>query len=111
MSYFTPSGSAGVPQSISISGATNPTTVNVPMLLAATEYSYILPTGTKQFLMKLQGPSPFQVSYVLGESSTNFLTVPWGCFYAESDLALNAPVTIYFQSSAASQTAEIRIWT
>lgn len=111
MSYFTPAGSGGAPQNVTVNGATTPLVVNVSILLAATEYSYVLPTDCKQFLIKLRNSGRLQVSYSAGQSGITYLTVPSQCFYAESDLALTAPTTIYFQSNLASQIAELQIWT
>lgn len=112
MSTFTPSGSAGLTQSVSLEGATNPQIVRVAMTSSGTEYSYTLPVDCKQFQLKLEnGSVPLQVAYVSGESSTNYYTVPRYCFYAESSLNLTNTVTLYFQASLPSQTAELVIWT
>jgi hypothetical protein len=108
MSTFT---SAGGQQSLTISGATTPTTVNVSMPLAATEYSYTLPAGCKQFIVKLRQLSSLKVAYVSGQSGTTYLEVPRGCFYAESGLTLSTGVTLYFQSPAAGQVLEVQVWT
>lgn len=110
MSAFTPAGSGGLIPTVSVSGATTPTVAELDLTLAATEYSYTVPTNAKQFLLKLRSPAVLQVSYVSGQSGTTYITVPRGCFYAESDLNLSGPVTIYMQSPSAAQVAEITLW-
>ena len=86
-----------------------PTTQNSSMSSAATEVSYLFPEGTKKFRIKLRALNALlQVSFVSGESGTNYLTVPYGDF-----LEMKAKVggsTIYFQSPSGSQTAEIQTW-
>lgn len=111
MSAFTPAGSGGAPSTTTIVGATNPTIAHVTMPVSGTEYSYTVPTGAKQFLVKLQSLAVLQLAYVSGQSGTTYITVPRGCFYAESDLTLTAPVTLYFQANTATQVLEVVFWT
>lgn len=112
MSAFTPAGSGGLPPpSVSIAAATTPTIANVSILLAATEYSYVLPTGTTQFLIRLRGySSRMQLAYTALGSGTLYVTIDRGAFLAVGDLNLATPVTLYFQADAASQIAEIQSW-
>lgn len=110
MSAFTPSGSGGVPITTTSAGATSPVVAQVAMASAATEYSYVLPAGCRQFQLKLQSGATLQVAYVAGQSGTNYLTVPRYCFYAESDLLLTGTLTVYFQSPTGSQVLEILTW-
>lgn len=113
MSLLTPAGSAGVPLNIpSITGATTPTVVNVPMASAGTEYSYTFPTGTKQYLIKARVRDVLQFSYVSGNSGTTYVTIQPGVWYGESDITLPAGRTIYIQSATqGSQTLEVLLWT
>lgn len=112
MSTFTPSGSAGLSPTITIPGSTAPTVSLVLMVLAATEYSIPIPIGTRQFQVKLRDPlSLLQCAYVPGDSGTTFLTVPRGCFYAESELLTTSSLILYFQSPSAGQTLEVLLWT
>lgn len=107
MAAFTPSGSAGTVTTIVIAGATVPGIANVSMPSAATEYSFSLPTDTKRFMIKLRGSASFQLAYET--AAAEWLTVPAGNWYSEGDVALTG-VTLYFQSAAASQVAEIVYW-
>lgn len=111
MSAFTPAGSGGIPQSVSVSGATTPLIAHVSMPSAATEYSYTLPTGTKQFLLLPLDLTTFQVAFVSGQSATNYIPLGRGVHYGESSLSLSSSKTIYFQSPDAAMTAVILYWT
>lgn len=112
MSQFTPTGgSGGLPLVTTASGATNPLLDNVVMTTAGFEYSYVLPTGCRQYIIKLRDTARLQLSYVVGQSGTNYITVPRGCFLSEDDLLTTSTITIYFQSDVAAQVAEIISWT
>lgn len=111
MSTFTPAGSGGAVQTVSIEAATNPAIQAVALTLASTEYSVVIPVDAKQYLLRLKSNSTLQVAYSAGQSGTTFITVPRNCFYAESDLNLTSAVTVYFQSPDASQTVEVLYWT
>jgi hypothetical protein len=80
------------------------------MPTASTEYSITLPTGCRQFQIKLRSSAALQLSYILGQSGSTYITVPRHCFYAESDLKLDGTVTIYVQSTVASQELEVLAW-
>jgi hypothetical protein len=110
MSAFTPAGSGGVTTTIQITGATNPQVANVSMPMAGTEYSFTLPTNTKQYAIKLRGSGRIQIAYVAGQSSTLYYTIPRYCYASESDLSLSASLDLFFQSDLAAQVAEIWYW-
>lgn len=86
-----------------------PTTANVSMTSAATEYSYTFPAGTKKFTIKLRALNALlQIAFTEGASGTTYFTVGYG-----DKLTMEAKVggaTIYFQSPTASQTAEVQTW-
>jgi len=86
--------------------ATTPTVYNVAMASADTEYSQALPSGTKKFLIKLRTDAVMKVKFASGG---NYITVPSGGSYNEDNLDLTG-VTLYFESSVASNTAEIIAW-
>ncbi len=93
--------------------ASTPTIYNVSAPVAGTEYSQVIPAGTKRFTAKLRtggGGANLQFSYVLGTSGTTFIKVPFGSFYEEQGLNTTSPITFYFQSDKASQTLEMIVW-
>lgn len=89
--------------------ATEPAIYNVSVPLANTEVSQALSPSTKQFLIKVRGNATLKVAYTLGESGTNYITIPKGSVLVETGLDFTG--TIYFQCDQASQTVEIREWT
>ncbi|MEK6882014.1 MAG: hypothetical protein AABY22_20515, partial [Nanoarchaeota archaeon] len=77
---------------------------------ANTEYSYAILAGTSKILIKLRGTgATFQLSYILGESNTTFITIPANSSKEIIDIK-GTGITLYFQSSLASQTMEIEVW-
>lgn len=91
--------------------STTPTIYNVTITLANTEYSQALPANTKKFAIKLRSnTADLKYAFVATQSGTNYRTIPAGSEKSEDNLIL-AAVTLYFQSSTASQTAEIESWT
>lgn len=93
------------------SNATTPTTFNVSAAVAGTEYSQVIPAGTKRFMAKIRsGDAKTQFAYVSGQSGTIYTTIRAGCFYEEINLNLTAPITFYFQTNQAAQTLEMLVW-
>lgn len=110
MSQFTPSGSGGLVNSVTVVAAGTPTVVNVGIPLANTEVSYMLPPDTKRFYIQIRdSKTDLKLAYSVGTSGTSYVTVHRGTWYGEEDLDLSS-VTLYFQTTAASQTAEIVSW-
>lgn len=107
MSVFT---SSGGQQNVNIQGSANPLIANIDIPTAGTEYSYTLPLGTKQFLIRSRNGSKIQLSYNAGESSTLYITVPKWCFYSESELLLTTSTDIFFQSNQNSEIVELLFW-
>lgn len=114
MGVFSPSGSSGfgsggssVTNSISA-----PVITHVSCLLANTEYSYALPTGTKFFRMKIRDslPATLHLAFVATQSGTTNITQFPGFTYESPSLPLDSSLTVYFQCTKASQTVEIESW-
>jgi hypothetical protein len=112
MSAFTPTGGGGgLPLVTTAAGATNPAVSNVSMTLANTEYTVVIPSGVRQYMLLLRdSPAKLQVSYAAGMSGTTYITVPRYCYYAESDLLLAAPVNLYIRSPSPGQVLEVLTW-
>ena len=106
-----PDGSINVDAAIHTAGATNPFILNIPILLASTEYSATLPQDTKEFLLRMRDSSKFKLAYVSGDTAINYITINCGVVYSKGDLSLVAPLTMYFNSSRPSEVVEIIYWT
>lgn len=82
------------------------TIANVSMPTAGTEYSYVIPDNTKKLLFRVREPAECNISYIMGNTGTVYLTLKPGTVYYKENLDLTN-VTIYFKSSVDSQIAEI----
>lgn len=87
-----------------------PTIYNVAMTTGSTEYSQALPARVKRFVFQLRGSNDCLLCYTVGLSGTTYLTVKSGSSYSEDTLNPYGTITLYFQSAAASQVAEIVAW-
>jgi len=93
---------------VSSGGSATPTIYNVTATLAGTEYSQALTASTKQITVRVRGSATLKVAFDLGDTATNYITIPSGCTYNDSNL--NFSGTIYFASSKAAQIVEILEW-
>ena len=89
--------------------ATTPTIYNLSMPNSGTEYSQALTKGTKKFLVKMRNKSEFRMAFVENGTTAEWITVPWGCVYLVENLDLT-DATIYLQTAANGETAEILEW-
>lgn len=95
------------PKSVTAQAAT---IYNLSMPSAATEYSQALSNATKKIMIRMRVKAEAKIAFVSGQSGTLYITIKPGCVFYEENLNLEG-VTIYLQSSAALQTAEILEWT
>lgn len=85
--------------------STTPTIYNVSAVTAGTEYSQVLPSNTKSFVLKSRGNAKVQLSYTSGQSGTSFLTIPAGAVYTDENFYTS--LTVYFQANKNGETIEI----
>lgn len=89
--------------------AGKPTIANVSMTTANTEYSYAVPAGVSKMLVKLRDATvALKLSYVEGASGTTYVTVPAGSTKTIDEL--KGGMTIYIQTTEASQVLEVETW-
>ena len=82
--------------------------LNLPLVLADTEYSFSLPNGARHLKMKLRdGKGPLRVYDASGDS--DFYTVSRGAVYEVGDIQPDS-VTFYVQSSQAASILELIYW-
>jgi hypothetical protein len=105
------SGPGGIFPGISISGGNTPSIQNVVATTAGTEYTLVLPTGTRRFTIRSRTFGTLKIGLNSGDTATNFISVSLGSVYAESDLLTLANITLYVASSKSSDTIEAIIWT
>lgn len=92
-----------------VEAGTEPLVYNVSVPLANTEVSQTLSSAVKRFTIRVRGNSRLKLAFALGESSTNYITIPPGCTYTEDGLGFSG--VLYFQTVKASQVVEILEWT
>lgn len=111
MSAFTPAGSGGLSGGSGgnpVQPATNPLIVEIPLAVAGTEYPYLLPVGTKQFVLSARQDN---VTLHVGYATTStYLTVRRGCFYSESEKTLTG-ITLHITSDKPTTVVELLVWT
>lgn len=87
-----------------------PTIVNLTLTSADTEYSQLIPTGTKKFSVQCRTDKGLKFSYIEGESGTVFHSIPEGATYTEFGVNTGPGVKIYLQSETANVVVEIIFW-
>lgn len=87
------------------SGNTNTVVNNVVIVDANTEQSFALPSNCKSFLIRVRELVDLKLSYAIGESGTEFLTLRAGTVY--SDLNFYSNQSLFFQCATAGVTIEI----
>lgn len=84
------------------------TVKNLVLTTADTEYSYLLPTNTKYYILQCRGNAAVQFADS-GNTGTEFWTIFPGQQMDCPSLA-SASLTLYFRSPKANQTVEIVSW-
>lgn len=89
-----------------VEAATVANVYNISVLLANTEVSQALATGTKKITIKVRGNSTLKLSF---SSGGPYITIPQGATWSNDGLNFNG--TLYFQTTKPSQIVEIEEWT
>lgn len=89
--------------------AGDPLITNFSIPLANTEYKFDFQLNTKKFIIRSRNPAKIQFAFLLGESSTNYFTIPVGCSFTEEGIQLQNK-SLFVQSSSAATILEILEW-
>lgn len=92
-----------------VESSSNPVVYNVTCTLANTEYSQVLNTSAKKFLIRVRGNAVMRLAFDSGGTVVSWITIPFGCSYIEEALLFSG--TLYFQTSKPAQVVEILEWT
>jgi hypothetical protein len=95
--------------SVVIDGAEIPTILNI-VAATATEYAIPFPKPTKKFTIRMRNYSSFSVSYTLGGTVTNFVSVGMGSSYNEEGLQLSNPLSVYVKPNKTNEIIEVLYW-
>lgn len=92
--------------------ASTPSIQNVSVENANEEIVITLPTGTRKFLIKVQGyTSSLKLSYAEGESGNRYINITRGCSYTEDGILTTVTKTkIYIQSTKPNVVVECLTW-
>lgn len=82
------------------------TITNPVLLLANTEYAIALPANTLKFKFRPRLLCRMKIAYAVGETATNFISVPLGAGFDEEYASLIGG-TIYVQSTEANTILEM----
>lgn len=96
---------AGLGGSVTVTPGIN----NIAIVAANVEQSIVLPANVKGFVLRARGNSRLQVGFAVGESSTNFFTIPRGANYKDTNTYTS--LTLYVQSNIAGDTLELITYT
>lgn len=90
-----------------------PMIFNINAVLANTEYSQILPLGTRTFSLFIQeNDTIYRIAFETGRVATPtrpFIQIPAGGAYSQTDI--NTDATIFFATTAANRWLQIIAWT
>ena len=99
------------------SGAQNTNVVTTPTIVnfttsptPNTETSYSFPAKTKRFSLKNRGNGMLKIAYASGQSGITYWSLPPATSYEETEINVNTQLTIYLQSTIASQVLEVISW-
>ena len=81
------------------------TIYNITLGPVNTEQSQTLPPDTKGYLIRTRGNAVLKLAFILGESGTNYITIPKNSNY--EDLFFSNEITLYFQSQQTADLVEI----
>lgn len=95
-----------VPKDINLKGSENVKITNLSILNQSNEVSHPLVNNLKQLMIRCRGNGVTRYSFILGDTSLNYGTIPRGCTLNMADLTF-ASKTIYLQCNIAPCTIEI----
>jgi len=93
----------------SIGGISVPTIQNINIVSANTEQTLVIPSTAKRMTLQLRNVATLKISFVSGQSGTNYYTIFAGSSYEIPDLDLSSSLNLYYQASKAT-TMEVLFW-
>jgi len=90
----------------------NPTVYNITLTSADTQYSQLLPSGTRELRFRCRAAYDVRFAYEEGKVATPtapYLTLPAGSDYFSDNDDLSG-MTIYFASSELGVVVELETW-
>jgi hypothetical protein len=91
---------------ITINGSAEEKITPVLLTNANTEYQHSLQNGVAQIRIKAREYSRLQIAFKVGESATNFWTIPRGCCDSINGISFDGKI-LYVQADKSNVTVEI----
>ena len=91
---------------------TRPSSYNITLISANTEYSQLLPSGTKELRFRCRTLFDIRYAFVTGKVATPtapYFTLPAGSDYFSDGDDLSG-FTLYFASAGAGVIVELEVW-
>jgi hypothetical protein len=96
--------------SVVIGGLSNPIIMNTPAP-ALTEYLLQLPSQTQEFMIKMRSSCGYKLAWASGGTLVNYISLPVGTVYKQSNLKLNSILNVYIMPTVAGSVIETQYWT
>lgn len=88
-----------------------PLITNIPVDNADTETPIAIPAATRAFCVRIRGgKARGQISYLAGQTATEFMTLEYGNSYKEENLKLSTILNLYIQTNKPNQVIELLTW-
>lgn len=90
-----------------------PIIYNLELTNLNTEYSQVLPVGTRKVLIRGRNGAAIKLAYVSGQSATNYITIPAGSGGKWLEGIQLSDTTLYMQTAddlGTPEVAEIEVW-
>lgn len=96
---------------VAVSGKKTPIIRNLEITDKDTQETFQFPANVVEFEIRLRMRAILQYSYVDGGTALEFATLTAGGVYRETNLELDNPLNLYFETSKNNVTVEIKYWT
>ena len=106
MASFAPVGSSTLQLSSDVS---TPLIQHISAPTAGTEYSFVLPSGTKKYRIRTLLDSTVRLAFVSGDTNTDYYPMSYGEEHEQEGLS-GSGITVYFQTNKAANTIVVMSW-
>lgn len=104
-----PDGSINV--NFNAQNASNPVIMNVSAPSSTLEYSFQIPAIAKRFLVKTRTSSSLKLSFQVGGTTVNYISLSAGSVYNEDGVVLQSPLNVFVKAGKSNETIEVLYWT
>ena len=95
---------------LNIPTVTSPLVTNVTYGTINLEMNHAFQSGTKRFMVRFRGRGKMNLSFIVGTTGTNFITLYPGTFFTEEDISNTGTLTLFYRANNTG-VVEILEWT